>query len=215
MEQIPTNQSSANQPPAVDPLVASMDAPPKRGGLLVPIIIIVLVAIMAVAATWWYMNNQINKQKQQDAATINELNQKISTLQTELDATKSAEPQSTTGGTTADQQAITTQVQGMYKYWIDNKEKDINYLYKNGYVTQAVVDQYNTSKSVDLISCSQNTLTKSTDYQYSTPTVSGTTGIMKVSGVYAGPPPSTLVISLNTTKEGNIWKVSKITCPTQ
>ncbi len=207
------DQTPVNQPPAVDPLVASMDAPPKRGGgLLVPILIIILVAVLAGAGTWWYMNRQINQQKQKDTAAINELNQKVATMQSELDATKTA-PQSTSA--TTDQQAISAQVQAMYKYWIDNKEKDINYLYKNGYITQAVVDQYNANKSVDLISCSQSTLTKSTDYQYSTPTVSGTTGTMKVSGVYAGPPPSTLVISLNNTKEGNVWKVSKITCPTQ
>jgi uncharacterized protein HemX len=167
MDQIPTNQSPANQPPAVDPLVASMDAPPKKsGGVLIPILIIVLVAVLAGAGTWWYMNNQLNKQKQQDAATINELNQKVATLQSELEATKTA-PQSNNTNTTADQQAIDTQVKAMYKYWIDGKEKDINYLLKNNYITQAVVDQYNTSKSVDLISCSQNTLTKSTDYQYS------------------------------------------------
>lgn len=208
------NQTPVNQPPTVDPLVASMDTPPKRGGgLLVPILIIMLVAVLAGAGTWWYMNRQINQQKQKDAAAINELNQKVATMQSELEATKTA-PQSTSTATT-DQQAISTQVQGMYKYWIDNKEKDINYLYKNGYITQAVVDQYNATKGTDLISCSQSTLAKSTDYQYSTPVVSGNTGTMKVSGVYAGPPPSTLVISLNTTKEGNVWKVSKITCPTQ
>jgi type II secretory pathway pseudopilin PulG len=177
------------------------DKPNKSGkGLTVALVIVIILAITAIVGTWYYMSNKAkNDKKAQDA--------QIQQLQKQVDDLKANET------SVADQQDITEQVKAMYKYWIDGKEKDYSYLLKNNYITQEVFDQ-SKNKSYDLVSCSQNTLLKSTDYQYSTPeVVNPTSATMKVSGTYSGPPASTTVISLDLTKVGNIWKVNKITCP--
>jgi len=172
-------------------------------GPITALVIVIILAIIAVGGTWYYMNNQAKNDKKAHDEQIQQLQKQVSDL-------KAAET------STADQQAITEQVKAMYKYWIDGKEKDYKYLLKNNYITQAVVDQ-SKNNNYDLVSCSQSTLEKASDYQYGTPVVtSPSAGTMKVSGTYSGDgtSTSTTVISLDLTKVDNIWKVSKITCPT-
>lgn len=177
-------------------------------GTVTALVIVIVLVVAAVGGTWYYMNNKAKNDKKAQDVQIQQLQKQVNDLKA-------------TEATAADRQAITGQVKAMYKYWIDGKVKDINYLLKNNYITQAVVDQSKNLAS-DLVSCSQSTLDKASDYQYGTPAVtSPSAGTMKVSGNYpgdygysGGPPPAPLIISLDLIKSNNIWKVNKINCPT-
>jgi hypothetical protein len=187
----PINTSEGNMAPS----------PQKSGkGAVVALVLVLVLAIGAVGGTWYYMNNKAKNDKKAQQEQIQQLQKQVGDLQAIE--------------TTSNQTAITSQVKAMYEYWINGKEKDYNYLLKNNYITQAVFDQSRASTAqADLVSCSQNTLPKASDYQYGVPSVTTpNTANMKITGVY---PTSTVEIVLDLTKTDNIWKVNKINCPKQ
>ena len=179
--------------------------------IVITLVVLLVLVVMGGVGSWFWQQRIINSQKASSQKQIDDLGAELKAVQAEqANDTKKDQVLAE-----VDQKAITDQVQAIYKYWIDNKDKDINYLLKNNLITPALVEQYNSGLSYDLISCSQNTLDKSSDYTFSLPTItSPTSASMQISGEYPGAgTPSTLIINLDMTKDSQVWKLNKVSCP--
>ena len=188
--------------------------PIKNGGKapIIAIIVVIIIAITGIGLTWYFVNNNANKKAQEKETKINELTVKLEVLNAEITELKESQTAPSSGN---DQEAALSSIKAIYEYWIDGKGKDIDYLLKNNLITPALVEQYNSGLSYDLISCSQNDLGKSSNYTFGLPTVTTpTTASMQVSGEYLGAgTPTTLIINLDMTKDGQVWKLNKVSCP--
>lgn len=108
-------------------------------------------------------------------------------------------------------QAALVHVQAFYKTWLTAPAPTYASLEQQGYITPVALKAA-TSNSYDLFTCSQNALSYG-EYKFSDPVVTNDTATMLVSGVYSGPPSSTMVIKLGLKQVGSVWQINSVSCP--
>jgi Tfp pilus assembly protein PilV len=112
--------------------------------------------------------------------------------------------------TSADQANALAHVKEFYKAYLGGTAPLSEWV-KDGFITQKAADAAD-NLQYDAFTCSQNALEFS-QYTFSTPTISGGSGTIKLSGTYAGPPTSTTEINLGLVKNGQSWVVDSFSCP--
>lgn len=182
------------QQPQPTPVPTTMP-PKKRGkGLVATIVVVIVLGLAAVAGTWYYMNKKLNDQKAQQQQQIDQLNQEIQKLK---DSSSSSSNQKTSE--TADWQTLhNTKEMFTIKYpqgWVTKgcTADSINFIAEN----TNLLTNCNSDKPSQIVIGSETGDTRNspngklTDpkyfkYEESAVTVSGVSGVRRVSTVISG-----------------------------
>lgn len=129
------------------------------------------------------------------------------------DTNKSTETSTTKKTDTAnDSKSALENVQAFYKKILDQPDREMyppSAWVSDGFVTQEAADQYKNATGMDITTCSQNPLSYN-KYTFATPTITGSTGMVHITGAYETGGDVMIMTSL--VKDGTSWKINKFSC---
>lgn len=123
-------------------------------------------------------------------------------------------PSTTPTNNTAEQTAASDNVKAFYKGYLKSSPMTsfLETAVTQNQITSVASKSISHIQGYDLPTCSQSPLQYS-QYSFSTPVLTDSTGTMTVSGTYEGPPASTVTINLTLQKKNDKWAIDKFSCP--
>ena len=159
--------------------------------------IILLVAVIGLLAAVGYLFVQSAQKQQGNGNTT-----------APTHASKTTKPESNDD----ESKAALENVQAFYKKILSQPDRTVyapSAWVSDGYVTQEAADQYKNATGMDITTCSQNPLDYD-KYTFAKPTISGTTGMVHISGTYEMSDDTMIMVSL--VKDSATWKIDKFSC---
>jgi hypothetical protein len=122
--------------------------------------------------------------------------------------------------TSASQSAIVSTVEAFYRGYLASSsaaQSSVAHAFlapaaQQDLLTETAVQQVETTQQYDVVTCSQNPLPFSS-YVFPTPTVTGSSGAVVVTGTYSSAPSDRVAIDVAVGEIGGHWEITSFTCP--